>query len=188
MAAAEDQTSHRTKWWPRTPCGWSKGLAGATNLSIRMKICQAVTPEDIALTRALFEEYAAWLGMDLCFQGFAGELAGLPGLYAPPRGRLLLAVAGSEAAGCVALRPREDGVCEMKRLFVRPGFRGQGIGKLLAARIVEEARAIGHRTMRLDTLPSMKAAIGLYESLGFGRCAPYYETPLPDTVFMELRL
>ena len=81
MAAAEDQTSHRTKWWPRTPCGWSKGLAGATNLSIRMKICQAVTPEDIALTRALFEEYAAWLGMDLCFQGFAGELAGLPGLY-----------------------------------------------------------------------------------------------------------
>jgi putative acetyltransferase len=153
-----------------------------------MKICQAVTPEQIALSRALFEEYAGWLGIDLSFQGFAAELASLPGTYAPPRGRLLLALAGNKVSGCVALRPLGDGACEMKRLFVRPAFRGQGIGKLLAERIVEEARAIGYRTIRLDTLPHMQAAIRLYEELGFVRCAAYYETPLPDTVFMELQL
>jgi len=153
-----------------------------------MKICQAVTPEHIALSRSLFEKYAAWLGIDLSFQGFAAELAGLPGLYVPPRGRLLLALAGDEAAGCVALRPLADGVCEMKRLFVRSGFRGQGLGRRLGERIVAEAQAIGYRTMRLDTLPSMHAAIRLYEALGFVRCAAYYETPLPDTVFMELQL
>jgi ribosomal protein S18 acetylase RimI-like enzyme len=153
-----------------------------------MKICPAITPGHIALARALFEEYAAWLGIDLSFQGFAAEVAGLPGHYAPPRGRLLLALASSEAAGCVALRPQGDSVCEMKRLFVHPAFRGQGLGKLLAERIVEEARVIGYATMRLDTLPSMPAAIRLYEALGFARCAPYYDTPLRDAVFMELRL
>ena len=153
-----------------------------------MKICQAVTPDQIVLSRTLFEEYAGWLGIDLSFQGFAAELAGLPGVYAPPRGRLLLALAGSDASGCVALRPLGDGVCEMKRLFVRPGFRRQGIGKQLAERILEEARAIGYRTMKLDTLASMQPAIRLYEAVGFVRCAAYYETPLPDTVFMELKL
>jgi GNAT superfamily N-acetyltransferase len=121
-----------------------------------MKICQAVTPEQIGLARTLFEEYAAWLGIDLSFQGFAAELAGLPGFYVPPRGRLLLALARSEAAGCVALRPLAEGVCEMKRLFVRSGFRGQGIGRRLGERIVAEARTIGYRTMRLDTLLSMQ--------------------------------
>jgi len=153
-----------------------------------MKICQAVTPEHIAVSRTLFEEYAAWLGIDLSYQGFAAELAGLPGLYALPRGRLLLATTGGEAAGCVALRPLADGVCEMKRLFVRPAFRGQQLGQLLAGRVIEEARTIGYQTMRLDTLPQMQAAIRLYEALGFVRCAAYYETPLPDTVFMELHL
>lgn len=153
-----------------------------------MEICQAITSEQIALSRALFQEYAGWLGIDLSFQEFAAELAGLPGVYAPPRGRLLLALAGTEASGCIALRPLEDGVCEMKRLFVRSGFRGRGIGKLLVERIVQEARTIGYRKMRLDTLPSMQAAIGLYEGLGFVRCAAYYETPLAHTVFMELRL
>ena len=153
-----------------------------------MKICQAATPEQIALARSLFEEYAAWLGIDLSFQGFATELAGLPGLYVPPSGALLLALAGSEAAGCVALRPLAGGVCEMKRLFVRSEFRGQGLGRRLGERIVAEARAIGYRMMRLDTLPSMHAAIRLYERLGFVRCAAYYQTPLPDTVFMELQL
>jgi GNAT superfamily N-acetyltransferase len=153
-----------------------------------VRICQAITPEQIALTRTLFEEYAAWLSLDLSFQGFAAELACLPGVYAPPRGRLLLALAGGAAAGCVALRPLDAGVCEMKRLFVRPGFRGQGIGKLLAEQIVAEARAIGCRTMRLDTLDQMQTAIRLYEALGFARCAPYYETPLPHTVFMEVQL
>jgi putative acetyltransferase len=157
-------------------------------MSMRMKICQAITPEQIALSRTLFEEYAAWLGIDLSFQGFAAELAGLPGLYVPPHGRLLLALARSEAAGCVALRPLADGVCEMKRLFVRSGYRGQGLGRRLGERIVAEARAIGYRMMRLDTLPSMQAAVRLYETLGFVRCAAYYETPLPDTIFMELQL
>src|SRR6516165_3649283 len=114
-----------------------------------MRICQATTPEEIAMARSLFEEYASWLGVDLCFQGFAAELAGLPGAYAAPRGRLLLAFVGSDVSGCVALRPIGDEVCEMKRLFVRSGFRGQGIGKLLGERIVQEARDIGYRTMRL---------------------------------------
>jgi ribosomal protein S18 acetylase RimI-like enzyme len=153
-----------------------------------MKIRQAVTPRHIALSRTLFREYAAWLGIDLSFQGFAAEVDGLPGLYVPPRGRLLLALTGGEAAGCVALRLLREEVCEMKRLFVRSGFRGQGIGRRLAERMVEEARAIGYSTMRLDTLPSMPAAIRLYEALGFARCPAYYETPLPDTIFMELKL
>ena len=153
-----------------------------------MKLCPAVTPDHVALSRALFEEYAAWLGIDLSFQGFAAELAGLPGLYAPPRGRLFLALGSSEAVGCVALRPLGDTVCEMKRLFVRPVFRGQGLGRRLAEQIVEEARAIGYATMKLDTLPSMQVAIRLYEALGFVPCAPYYGTPLRETVFMELQL
>jgi len=149
---------------------------------------QASTPEDLAVARALFEEYAAWLKVDLCFQGFAAELAGLPGLYAPPRGRLLLAHQQGQAAGCVALRPLASAVCEMKRLFVRPAFRGQKVGRLLAEQVIGEAREIGYARMRLDTLPSMAAAIALYESLGFSRCAKYYETPLKETVFMELKL
>jgi ribosomal protein S18 acetylase RimI-like enzyme len=155
---------------------------------IHMRICQAVTPEQIASARALFEEYAAWICIDLSFQGFASELAGLPGLYVPPRGRLLLAMASSDAAGCVALRPLGPDVCEMKRLFVRSDFRRMGVGKWLAERIVGEARLIGYRTIKLDTLPSMQVAIRLYKALGFVRCAAYYQTPLPDSVFMELQL
>ncbi len=153
-----------------------------------MTISPAGTPEDLALARQLFEEYAAWLGVDLSFQGFAAELAGLPGAYAPPRGRLLLAVTDDGAAGCVALRPLSDGVCEMKRLYVRSAFRGQGIGRLLADQVVADARAIGYRTMKLDTLPRMQAALRIYAALGFARCAAYYETPLADTVFMQLQL
>ena len=153
-----------------------------------MKICQALTPQQLAQSRTLFEEYAAWLGIDLAFQGFAAELAGLPGVYAPPRGRLLLALEGSEAAACVALRPMEEGVCEMKRLFVRPAYRGQGLGRRLAEQIIEEARVIGYARMRLDTLPAMQAAVRLYEVLGFVRCAAYYETPLPETIFMQVEL
>ena len=153
-----------------------------------MRIRQASTAEQIALSRGLFEECASGLGIDLSYQGLAAELAGLPGAYAPPRGRLLLALANGEAAGCVALRPREGMICEMKRLFVRPAFRGQHLGRRLAERVVEEARGIGYRTMRLDTLPSMHAAIRLYEALGFVRCAAYYQSPLRNTVFMELGL
>jgi putative acetyltransferase len=153
-----------------------------------MRICQATTAESIARSRELFEEYAGWLGIDLSYQGFAAELAGLPGAYGPPRGRLLLALADGEAAGCVALRPLEDTICEMKRLYVRPDFRAQGVGRRLAERVVDEARSLGYRTMRLDTLPSMQAAIGLYEALGFERCNAYYPSPIRETVFMELQL
>jgi len=153
-----------------------------------MNICQATTQEHIALARALFEEYANWLGINLSFQGFDAELNSLPGPYAPPRGRLLLAFAGTEVAGCVALRPLEVDICEMKRLFVRPNFRGRRIGAKLVEQIVADARTIGYRTMLLDTLPHMQDAIGLYRTFGFVRCAAYYETPLADTVFMELQL
>ena len=153
-----------------------------------MNICQASTPEQIAAVRKLFEEYAAWLGVDLGFQGFANELANLPGSYAPPRGRLLLATDAGGPAGCVALRPMGETVCEMKRLFVRPACRGQGLGRALAQRVISEAQSIGYATMRLDTLPFMHGAIRLYESLGFVRCPGYYETPLRETVFLELQL
>ncbi len=153
-----------------------------------MRISQATTDHDIGTARLLFQEYAAGLDTDLCFQGFASELAGLPGAYAPPRGRLLLAWAGTDAAGCVALRPATDTVCEMKRLFVRPSFRGQGLGRSLAEKVIAEARTIGYSAMQLDTLPSMAKAIQLYESLGFVRRAAYYDTPLQGTIFMELRM
>lgn len=151
-------------------------------------ISQATTDEQIATIRALFQEYAAWLDVDLCFQGFRQELATLPGAYAPPRGRLLLATAENVPAGCVALRPVADSRCEMKRLFVRPLYQGRGLGRLLAERVIAEARDIGYSTMRLDTLPVMQTAIRLYESLGFVRCAPYYDTPLAGTIFMQLPL
>jgi len=153
-----------------------------------MNIRPATTKDDLAVARALFEEYAAWLGVSLCFQGFAAELASLPGLYAPPGGRLLLGWAANDAAGCAAMRPLGESVCEMKRLFVQPAFRGQGLGRMLAEEVVAEARAIGYAMMRLDTLPSMSAATRLYESLGFVRIPAYYATPLQETVFMELRL
>ena len=140
---------------------------------------------EIATARALFQEYADAIGVDLCFQGFAGELARLPGAYAPPSGRLLVAWMADEPAGCVALRRLAESVCEMKRLFVRPAFRGRGIAKELVSAIIREAVAIGYTTMRLDTLPTMTAATTLYESAGFIRRGPYYETPLVDTNFME---
>lgn len=152
-----------------------------------MQICQAVTAEQVAVVRDLFQEYAAWLRIDLCFQGFSQELATLPGAYAPPRGRLLLASANDGPAGCVALRPAGDATCEMKRLFVRPAHRGHGLGKQLATLVIAEAKIIGYSTMVLDTLPSMDRAIRLYEALGFVRRSAYYDTPLRETVFMELQ-
>jgi putative acetyltransferase len=153
-----------------------------------MQICQASTLDEIAVVRTLFQEYAAWLRIDLCFQGFAAELASLPGLYALPRGRLLLASVGGEALGCVALRSVGGTVCEMKRLFVRPAFQGRGLGRRLAEMVIAEARTIGYSTMTLDTLPFMHAAIRLYETLGFVRRPAYYATPLQETIFMELQL
>jgi GNAT superfamily N-acetyltransferase len=153
-----------------------------------MQITQATTPEQIGAIRELFQEYADGLRVDLCFQGFTVEMATLPGLYAPPRGRLLLAMGVDGPAGCVALRPIDETVCEMKRLFVRAAFQGHGLGRILAREVISEARSIGYATMRLDTLPAMHSAIRLYESLGFVRRSAYYATPLQETVFMELKL
>ena len=153
-----------------------------------MEIVQAVTPGQVVEARALFREYERSLGIDLCFQGFEQELAGLPGAYAPPRGRLLLAADGDALAGCVALRPLDGVACEMKRLYVRPAFRGRRAGRRLAERVIAEARAIGYARMRLDTLPSMKEAIALYGALGFVAIAPYYANPVPGALFLELDL
>jgi carbonic anhydrase len=145
--------------------------------------------EDLAQVRRLFRAYADWLAVDLCFQGFERELADLPGAYAPPGGRLLVARVGGEVAGCVGLRPLEPGVCEMKRLWVEPGFAGHGIGRALAEAIVEAARTIGYERMRLDTIPGrMPAAQRLYASLGFQEIPPYYDNPLAGVVMLELTL
>jgi len=171
-----------------------------------VRILPAQGPEEIDAARAMFREYAAGLGFDLSFQDFEAELALLPGEYAPPRGALLLArtdgdaAAGADApspaaapgadfAGCVALRPlREPGVCEMKRLFVRPAWRGSGLGRRLAEAILAEGHRLGYTRMRLDTVPAMRSAIGLYESLGFHDIPPYRHNPVPGTRYLEARL
>jgi ribosomal protein S18 acetylase RimI-like enzyme len=153
-----------------------------------MQIVSATSPIDIERARTLFREYEVSLGIDLCFQGFEQELAGLPGAYAPPAGRLLLAVDDGTLAGCGALRPLGEGVSEMKRLYVRPGFRGRRVGRRLATALIEEARTIGYARMRLDTLPSMNEAIALYRALGFVEIAPYTTNPVPGALFMERRL
>jgi ribosomal protein S18 acetylase RimI-like enzyme len=138
--------------------------------------------------RRLFSEYATSLGVDLGFQGFAEELATLPGGYAPPTGRLLIAMQGDEIAGCVAVRQLEPGVCEMKRLFVRPAFRGLGIGRALTDRMIQEAGEAGYQRMRLDTLPSMAEALALYRRIGFREIPPYRHNPIRGAVFLELEL
>lgn len=153
-----------------------------------MTILPATTARDLAVVRELFTEYAGSLEIDLCFQGFAAELASLPGKYAPAAGRLFLASESGQIAGCVALRPIADGICEMKRLYVRPAFRGCGIGAALAEAVITAAKEIGYTRMRLDTLSSMTLAIRVYEKLGFRRIDPYYENPSGLAVFFELAL
>lgn len=156
------------------------------------QIIAAQSVGQIALVRQLFLEYAESLGFSLCFQGFDVELASLPGSYAPPSGRLLLAYQGGDqdidAIGCVGLRPLADGYCEMKRLYVRPVCRGGGWGRELAGAVIVEAKAIGYRAMRLDTLETMTAARELYRDLGFRPIAAYYDNPIAGAEYLELDL
>lgn len=154
-----------------------------------MKLVQVESNEEVQTARELFEEYAAWLGFSLCFQNFDKELAELPGNYAPPNGRLLLAVENDQVAGCVALRRIGEGTGEMKRLYVRPEFRGKGLGRMLTETIVAAARESGYQRLRLDTLPGkMDQAISMYRSLGFKDIERYYNNPYEDAAFMELWL
>jgi putative acetyltransferase len=154
-----------------------------------IEFAQAESAAQVVEARKLFVEYSERLGLDLCFQNFEKELAGLPGAYAPPEGRLLLASRRGELAGCVGLRNLGDGACEMKRLYVRPEFRGKGIGRALAVKIIEEARAAGYARMCLDTLPAqMESAVHVYRSLGFSEIGPYYHNPVEGATFMELTL
>lgn len=174
------------------------------NASEAAAIREATTARDVEFARELFLEYAQWLAVDLCFQGFDAELATLPGMYAPPRGRLLLAGAPGEAFACAALRPlsEETGCCggerqeaagatlvgEVKRLYVQPSHRREGWGERLARTLIAEARVVGYRELKLDTLDRMAAARALYASLGFRECEPYYRNPLPGVVYMSLSL
>ncbi len=151
-------------------------------------IVQAKSDADVGEAQALFLEYACSLDFSLCFQGFDDELTQLPGCYAPPSGRLLLALVDGAVAGCVGLRDLGDGACEMKRLYVRPAHRGLGLGRLLAEAAITQARAIGYARMRLDTLPSMAAARVLYGELGFSDIPPYYHNPVDGAEYKELIL
>ena len=153
-----------------------------------MEILAAHSEEFLLVIRGLFEAYATEIEVDLCFQDFAAELTGLPGHYAPPRGRLFLARRSAVPAGCVALRPFGNEACEMKRLYVCPACRGLGIGRKLATAAIEAARVIGYPRMRLDTLGTMQAALALYRGLGFQEIPAYRHNPVPGAVFMELDL
>jgi putative acetyltransferase len=150
---------------------------------------QAESQAQITLARELFLEYAQSLGFSLCFQNFDQELADLPGDYSPPDGRLLLAEYEGQVVGCVALHQLEPGICEMKRLYLRPTMRGKGLGRILADSIIAEARQIGYQRMRLDTVePVMKDAVAMYRKLGFKEIAPYCRNPIKGAMYMELRL
>jgi putative acetyltransferase len=155
----------------------------------QIDLLQATLPEHIEQARSLFLEYGSSLGFSLCFQSFDEELKNLPGAYGPPSGRLLLARYAGHAAGCIALHKLETGICEMKRLYVRPDNRGLGLGRLLAERLIAEARMIGYERMRLDTIESaMKDAIALYRRMGFKEIAPYSAIPIDSALWMELLL
>ncbi|MFX1537785.1 MAG: GNAT family N-acetyltransferase [Promethearchaeota archaeon] len=153
-----------------------------------VRLVKVVTEEQLDQVRRLFKEYTESLGFDLDFQDYEKELAELPGEYSPPDGQLLLAMEGERIVGCVALRKFSDKICEMKRLYVQPEFRGRGIGKRLAKAIITEARKIGYTSMQLDTVPWMKEAITLYKSLGFKEISPYRYNPIEGALYLELIL
>jgi ribosomal protein S18 acetylase RimI-like enzyme len=155
-----------------------------------LTILQAETAEQVSIASELIQEYAASLNFNLCFQGFEDEIRSMPGKYAPPAGRLLIALWDGRPAGVIALRPLEEaGLCEMKRLYVRPEFRGHQIGRILAQRIINDATEAGYSRMRLDTVGGkMDRAIAMYRELGFTETDPYYQTPVGQTLFMELAL
>ena len=159
---------------------------------VQLRLLQAETPEQLEAARALFREYAASLQVDLCFQNFEAELAGLPGDYAAPQGALLLAYADEQLAGCGAMRPLPDvdiaNACEMKRLFVRRAFRRFGLGRLLAQALIDRAAGAGYSAMLLDTLDEMESARELYASLGFEEVAPYYYNPIPGAHYLKVQL
>jgi GNAT superfamily N-acetyltransferase len=154
-----------------------------------LEIFQAISSEDIEAARAIFREYEQWLSMSLCFQSFEEELADLPGKYAPPSGRLYLARIDAETVGCIALRQIEEGICEMKRLFLRDSARGKGVGVALIEKVISDAIEIGYERMRLDTYPpKMGKAVSLYEAHGFYEIPPYYHNPHDGVLFMEKTL
>jgi putative acetyltransferase len=163
-------------------------VPGGPEVPLETTISSALGGNELILARELISEYGDSLGVDLSFQGFEAELRGLPGDYAPPGGALLLAFLGKECAGCIAVRRLSGDVCEMKRLYVRLRWRGLGIGRRLIEAVSGEARRAGYHAIRLDTLPSMAAARAMYEALGFRAIAPYYQSPIPGTAFLELDL
>jgi ribosomal protein S18 acetylase RimI-like enzyme len=166
--------------------GFRKSGAPAT---VNFDLQEAESTQQVSAIRELFLEYANSLNFSLCFQSFENELAGLPGDYAPPDGRLWLADYGSQVAGCVALHKLEPDICEMKRLYVRPQFRGKGLGRVLAERVVADAREIGYKRLRLDTVePVMSGAVALYRKLGFKEIAPYRDNPIEGALYLELML
>ena len=160
-----------------------------TSSPSQFEALQAESPEQIAAIRELFLEYAQSLGFSLCFQGFDQELVTLPGDYAPPSGRLVLAIFENQPAGCVGLHALDQEVCEMKRLYVRLRIRGKGLGRALAERVIVEARGIGYKKLRLDTVePRMQAAVAMYRALGFREIEPYRPNPIDGALYMELQL
>lgn len=152
------------------------------------EIRQALSEEEFSEAKRLLQEYADWLNYDFCYRNIGKEIDEFPGEYGPPGGKFFLAYVGDKVAASVAVRRWEGNVCEMKRLFVRPEFRGKGIGKKLAKLIIDEAGKMGYRSMRLDTLPNMTEAIELYKSLGFQEVDKYRESPTDDAFYFELKL
>jgi putative acetyltransferase len=173
---------------PDRPCS-SSSASPVSSVVTNLAVAQAESPTQLAEARELFLEYSQSLGFSLCFQNFEKELAGLPGDYAPPEGRLLLAAYQGQLAGCVALHKLEAEICEMKRLYLRPQFRGKGLGRAMTNRIIAEARQIGYRRMRLDTVePVMPDAVAMYRKIGFKEVEPYCSNPISGALYMELQL